>query len=235
MALSDPMLINEVHGPNQWGFYNINAKGPAGEIRLDTKDAGLAMQAAGGKGGWWQIQYTSKTVEKNGKEYVNYYLEKIDGIAGEDVAGPTPAPAASVQPTPTSGRSPDSEMRIMRQSAVLRAVEFYAPLPKAPATEGEFPEQHYQNILVVAERFLDYFVHGPYGSEPEDADLPSYFWRGGTLDADEPLSAGRHRRRGRQRRDARDHPPTRRGDRQPQASNEGPLRDQRDVPVRARR
>ena len=68
----------------------------------------------------------------------------------------------------------------MRQSAVLRAVEFYAPLSKAPAKEGEFPEQHYQNVLVVAERFLDYFVHGPYGSEPEDEECRS-------SDVDEPV------------------------------------------------
>ena len=152
------LRINEVYGPSDYGFYDVKATGEDGDIKLSTKNRDVASEAKGGIGGYWRITYATKINEKDGKTYTNHYLDKVEPIMGE----PPPTPAAPSAPAPARG-SPEAELRIMRQSALQRAIMAMGPIQK-----GDDPEQVINTYLALSERFLNYFTHGI----PDGDDIP---------------------------------------------------------------
>ena len=158
---SDTMLIEGVYGPNDYGFFDIKAKGSTGPIKLGTKLPKLSDAARGAIGQYVTVEFTSS--QKG--EYTNYYLEGI-GPSGDDIDAPAPvaAPAVSV---PGS-----KDLSIARQCGLKCAVWALGPIPPEEAVNAYVPV-----ALALAEQFAWYFLHGPIATEAnsgviEDDGIP---------------------------------------------------------------
>jgi hypothetical protein len=152
--------ILDVYDANQHGFYDIKVESADGPMKLSTKRSEIAQSARGGKGGTWQLTVKTRYNEKDGTTYANHYLEKVDGIPGVDAAGPDPQ-AVEKAPVDTGymrEKRPEESLRIMRMHAMTDAI--------AHARTAE--TWSFEQLVALAERFLDYYQNGPV----DDNDVP---------------------------------------------------------------
>jgi hypothetical protein len=140
----DTMLIEGVYGPNDYGFYDIKAKGSTGPIKLGTKLTKLSDAARGAVGQYVVVTFSSK--QKG--EYMNYYLEGI-GPSGDDIDAPAPVAAPS-EPVKSS-----KDISIARQCGLKCAVWALGPIG-----DTETVNEYVIQALALSERFAYYFLHG---------------------------------------------------------------------------
>lgn len=142
---TDTMLIEGVYGPNDYGFFDIKAKGSTGEIKLGTKLPKLSDAARGAIGQYVTVTFS----EKQKGEYTNYYLEGI-GPSGDDIDAPAPV-AAPARPVPGS-----KDQSIARQCGLKCAVWALGPMG-----DNVHTNDYVNEALALSERFAWYFLNGP--------------------------------------------------------------------------
>lgn len=114
----ETLTINDVNGPNDRGWYDVELSDGRTATTKDKKLADVAFQA---RGTLVKAEVTQKPAS-NPKFPDNIYLNKIEVLGGADdgaVATAAPAPAASIPPS----KQQETQERIARQWAYGRAVE----------------------------------------------------------------------------------------------------------------
>lgn len=132
-------------GSNAKGPWTVNKFKAQDGRQYDTFDKDLAARALERLNVPSVLEY--EEVQKG--QYTNYTLTGV-APADSDAAA---APSAPQTAAPAAGGEDDRQLRIMRQSALERAILTFN-------TAGQDPLTHQAELLELADQYIDYFVNG---------------------------------------------------------------------------
>lgn len=137
------------NGTSPRGPWTLSIFKTSGGQDFSTLDGGLASLASSLIGKPVEIEYEERT---NAKGYKNFSLTGVQAVGAGEVAVVTPDAG-----TYANGSRPeygaDKELRIMRQSALDRALTAFG-------IAGQDPLESINEVYDLADQFIDYFVNG---------------------------------------------------------------------------
>jgi hypothetical protein len=149
-------------GSNAKGGWTMHIFKTADGTSYQTFDTALGNKAYGLLNQPVSLIFESETRG----DYTNNVLKSIDGAAGAAPAAPAATAAATaVAPIQTGETDDQKQVRIMRQSALERAI--------LAGTEGYIEIKSVDDLYALSDQFLDYFKNGRQGvavAEPAVAD-----------------------------------------------------------------